>query len=726
MFGNLKFLWKFSILAAIIPITAIIIAVVGVIGAELLKAQYDNLYGFMLVPIYNIEEANLHLKNLSTSLSALNNPELSDAQRSALVDTARKEDQQMAATMSRYDNEWLSTTSADFTATLARMGKSSLQTDETNALKQYHDAYALYAPERDTVLSGKAGNPATLSSAVDQMDVSISKLTEVNMNFADFSNIWAQDAITQMRWQIIAAGILLSLFGIVFAILLTRSVIGPLAVITAAMKNMSVGNLNRDMAETAKDKFRRMKDEVGEVARGLTATRLYLTEMAEAATRIASGDLTIQVNPKSDQDELGVAFAEMIVKLREMIGQITENASSLSAASEQLASAANQAGQATGQIAATMQQVAKGTAQQAESVTRTAASVEQMSHAIQGVAKGAQEQTQMVSTAAEITSQITVAIQEISANAQAGVQGSEQAAQVAQGGAQTVTATMKGMETIQAKVSLSAQKVQEMGHRSGQIGAIVETIEDIASQTNLLALNAAIEAARAGEHGKGFAVVADEVRKLAEKSAGATKEISGLIKDIQRTVSDAVAAMNEGSVEVERGVGQANQAGQALEEILSAAKEVNREVAQIAASAGQMSGLSNQLVSATDAVSAVVEENSAATEEMSASSGEVTQAIENIASVSEENSAAVEEVSASAEEMSAQVEEVTASAGSLAEMAEALQNIIAQFKLSNEQEPHQPYMPSLKPASLSPHAIVPSNGNGHQLPQMPFKELPKA
>jgi methyl-accepting chemotaxis protein len=190
-----------------------------------------------------------------------------------------------------------------------------------------------------------------------------------------------------------------------------------------------------------------------------------------------------------------------------------------------------------------------------------------MTKAIWGVAAGAQEQSQAVSRASEITNQLSIAIEQLSSAAQGGADGGTEASKAAQEGVQTVQNTIQSMQSIQKKVGLSAQKVQEMGERSEQIGVIVEAIEDIASQTNLLALNAAIEAARAGEHGKGFAVVADEVRRLAERAAASTKEISSLIHGIQVTVTEAVKAMQDGANEVENGVGTANQAGEALNNI---------------------------------------------------------------------------------------------------------------------------------------------------------------
>jgi methyl-accepting chemotaxis protein len=308
-----------------------------------------------------------------------------------------------------------------------------------------------------------------------------------------------------------------------------------------------------------------------------------------------------------------------------------------------------------------------------------------MSQAIDGVAKGAQDQATATTRASEISSRIFTAIQQVAANAQAGAQGSAEAAQAARKGARTVEKTIQGMDNIKKRVGLSTEKVQEMGKHSEQIGAIVETIDDIASQTNLLALNAAIEAARAGEHGRGFAVVAEEVRKLAEKSAAATGEIAALIQGIQQTVDEAVAAMDESTREVETGVAHANESGQALEIILQAVEAVNRQVEEIASAAQEVSASTSEMVSAMDAVSAVAEENTVATEEMAAGSDEMTRAIEQIASVGEENSAAAEEVSAAAEEMNAQVEEVGASAQSLAEMAQELQELVSQFQISTEE-----------------------------------------
>jgi len=243
------------------------------------------------------------------------------------------------------------------------------------------------------------------------------------------------------------------------------------------------------------------------------------------------------------------------------------------------------------------------------------------------------------------------------------------------------------MNGIKTRVGLSAEKVKEMGLRSDQIGAIVETIDDIASQTNLLALNAAIEAARAGEHGKGFAVVADEVRKLAEKSALATKEIAGLIKNIQQVVAEGVAAMNDSVAEVDTGVARANEAGASLQNIQQAVEAVRRQVQDIAAAALEMNAASDHLVHAMETVGGVVQENADSADKMTMRSHEVTETIENIASVSEENSAAMEEMSAAAEEMNVQVEEALAAAQALAEMAQALQEVVEQFTLDEEIAP---------------------------------------
>ncbi|MCB0165164.1 MAG: type IV pili methyl-accepting chemotaxis transducer N-terminal domain-containing protein [Anaerolineae bacterium] len=427
------------------------------------------------------------------------------------------------------------------------------------------------------------------------------------------------------------------------------------------------------------------QDEIGQLAKSFGKITSYIQDVSRAAEHLAGGDLTVEVTIQSERDILGKSFNQMVANWRALIGQLSNSANRVNLASDQLAITADDTGQAINQIGATMRQLTTAAQQQSFSALQTKASIDQIAQAIDGVAQGAQEQAVAVAESADITNQISLAIQQITANAQAGASGATNAAQTARHGAGIVDDTIRGMQTIKTKVGLSAQRVEEMGQRSHQIGAIVATIEDIAAQTNLLALNAAVEAARAGEHGKGFAVVADEVSKLAEKSSHATEEIINLVKVIQQSVTEAVTAMEDGAAEVEKGVGRANEAGQALAGILSAVEAVDDQVKEISFAAQHMSTSSKVLVQAMERVSAVVEENSAAAEEMAAGSNEVSQAVDNIARVSQENSAAVEEVSSSIEKMGTQVQEVSISAQTLNEMAQGLKETATHFKLNTKE-----------------------------------------
>jgi methyl-accepting chemotaxis protein len=428
------------------------------------------------------------------------------------------------------------------------------------------------------------------------------------------------------------------------------------------------------------------------------------TGLAEALDAMSRNDLTFDVQrvtariDRYTSDEIGqtvvasnklldkmVACIESYGKARsgltELIGQVQAAGVGLADTSAQMGSAAAQTGSAVQQVTMAVQNVATGAQETSRSAQETTSAVSQLSQVIDGIARGATDQARQVQTTSATATQMAAGIEEVATNANQVATASQQARLVAERGGQAVRETTVAMNEIQTVVGEAASKVRELGALGQKIGAVVETIDDIAEQTNLLALNAAIEAARAGEHGKGFAVVADEVRKLAERSGRETKQIAELIAQVQTGTRDAVGAMDNGAAKVELGSQKAAQAGQALDEILKSVQDTVRQVGEIASSSRQMAGGARSVTDSMHSISAVVEESSAATEEMAAQASSVTSSIQSIAAVSEQQSAATEQVSASTEEMSAQVEQMAAQAQELAATAAQLKELVSRFKL---------------------------------------------
>jgi methyl-accepting chemotaxis protein len=313
-----------------------------------------------------------------------------------------------------------------------------------------------------------------------------------------------------------------------------------------------------------------------QITRSIT---LPLQESIRVNRAIAEGDLSVsvQVDRQDEIGELNASAQQMVDNLRSIIGH-------LSGTSDQVASAAT-----------TLHANAERIATASEEVASQAGTV-------------ATAGEEMASTSGDIAQSCNKA-----------AEASQHASSVATEGAVVVRKTVDVMGRIAEKVQLSARTVESLGARSDQIGDIVGTIEDIADQTNLLALNAAIEAARAGEQGRGFAVVADEVRALAERTTKATKEISEMIKSIQSETKGAVGTMEDGVREVESGTAEAAKSGLALQEILDGINAVTMQVSQIATAAEEQTATTNEISNNIQQMSDVVQQTARGAQDSSQS-----------------------------------------------------------------------------------------------------------
>ena len=313
-------------------------------------------------------------------------------------------------------------------------------------------------------------------------------------------------------------------------------------------------------------------------------------EVAEVAKRIAAGDLTGREIPVQSRDEVG----ELSGSINAMQRNLRETISSVSASAERIATASEE-------FSATAAEQASG-------------------------AESQKDQTHQVATAMQ---EMSSTVQQVSENSNKAAEASRNAADTARKGGSIVEDTLLKMRAIADSVGQTAKKVQELGMSSNQIGEIIGVIDDIADQTNLLALNAAIEAARAGEQGRGFAVVADEVRKLAERTSKATKEITQMIQNIQTETQSAVEAMQSGTKQVELGVESTTKAGMSLHDIIDTSEQVGNMVMLIATAATEQA-------SATDEINSNIEQIAKITQETATGANESAKAVHELSNLATE------------------------------------------------------------------------------------------